>query len=111
MNSSVCMNLHGTQVAKTSPMIGFGALALITGLYCAEPCTAALLHVMGAVSAARWASSTLFIVGVAAAWLSWALWGVYRTERACDDGNCPTVRSKRWTSVFAVTAFVVDLVL
>jgi len=105
------MNLNGTKVAKTGRMIGFGALSLITGLYCAELCTAALLQVMGAVSLSRLASSTIFIVGVAAASLSWVLWRVYRMQRACDDKHCPFTRSMWLISIFAVAAFVVDVVL
>ncbi len=111
INSNVYMNLNGTKVAKTGRMIGFGALSLITGLYCAELCTAALLHVMGAVSLARLASPTIFIVGVAAASLSWVLWRVYRMQRACDDKHCPSTRSMWLISIFAVTAFVADVVL
>ena len=60
------LNLHEATAGKTGRMIGFGALSLITGLYCVEFCTAALLHVMGAVSLGRLASSTTFIVGSAA---------------------------------------------
>ncbi len=66
------LNLHEATAGKTGRMIGFGALSLITGLYCAELCTAALLHVIGAVSLARLASSTIFIIGFAAVSLSWA---------------------------------------
>ncbi len=105
------MNLNGTKVAKTGRMIGFGALSLITGLYCAELCTAALLQIMGAVSLARLASSTIFIIGVAAASLSWVLWRVYRMQRACDDKHCPSTRSTWLISIFAIGAFVVNVVL
>ncbi len=105
------VNLHEATAARSGRMIGFGAFSLITGLYCAELCTAALLHVMGAVSLARLSSSTIFIVSVAAASLSWALWRLYRTKRACDDGNCPSARSMRVTAAFLVTAFAVDVVL
>jgi uncharacterized membrane protein YidH (DUF202 family) len=105
------LNLHEATATQSGRMIGLGAFSVITGLYCAELCTAALLHVMGAVSLARMASSTIFIVVVAAASLSWALWRVYRTQRACDDGNCPSARWKSLTAVFLVTAFVVDVVL
>ena len=111
MDSNICMNLHGAKVAKTGRMIGFGALSLLTGVYCAEPCSAALLHVMGAVSAARLASSTIFIVTVAAASLGLALWRVYRTQRTCDDGNCLSARSMWSTSIFLVTAFVLDVLV
>ncbi len=79
------MKLYEATAAKTGRMIGFGAFSLITGLYCAELCTAALLQVVGAVSLARLASSTIFIISVAAASLSWAIWRVYRMQRACDD--------------------------
>ncbi len=104
------MNLNGTKVAKTGRMIGFGALSLITGLYCAELCTAALLHVIGAVSLARLASSMIFIISFAAVSLSWALWRLYRTQRACNDGDCPSARSSMWvTAAFLVTAFAVDV--
>jgi len=105
------MNLHTVTTAKTGRMIGFGAFSLITGLYCAELCTAALLHVIGAVSLARLASSTIFIVGFAAASLGWVLWRLYRTQRACDDSNCPSTRSMWLISMLAVAAFVVDVVL
>ncbi len=111
INSNVYMNLYGTKVAKTGRIIGFGALSLITGLYCAELCTAALLHVMGAVSLGRLASSTTFIVGVAAASLTWALWRMCRMQRACDDRNCPSMRSMWLISVFSIAVFVVDVVL
>ncbi len=84
------MNLYGATAAKTGRMIGFSALSLITGLYGAGLCTAALLQVMGAVSLARFASSTIFIVAAAAASLSWVLWRVYRMQRACDDKYCPS---------------------
>jgi len=105
------MNLNWTKVAKTGRMIGFGALLLITGLYCAELCTAALLYVMGAVSLAPLASFTRFIVGVAAASLSWALWRVFRMQRACDGRKFPSTRSMWLISIFAVAAIVVDVVL
>ena len=111
INSNVYMNLNGTEVAKIGRVIGFGALLLITGFYCAEPCTAALLHVMGAVSAAPLASSTMFIVGLAAASLSWALRRVYRMQRACDGRNCPSTRSMWLISIFGLAAIVVDVVL
>ncbi len=105
------MNLGGTTVAKSGRMIGFGAFSLLTGLYCAGLCTAALLHVMGAVSMARWASSTSFIVGVAAASLGWALWRAYRRQRACADNDCPSPRAVGLTAIIAVVAFVGDVVL
>jgi high-affinity Fe2+/Pb2+ permease len=105
------MNLHTVTTAKTARMIGFGAFSLITGLYGAGLCTAALLQVMGAVSLARLASSTIFIVGVAAASLSWVLWRVYRMQRDCDDSNCLSTRSTWLISIFAVAAFVVDVII
>ncbi len=105
------LNLHEATAGKTGRMIGFGSLSLIAGLYCAELCTATLLHVIGAVSLARLASSTIFIAGVAAASLSWALWRVYRMQRDCDDKHCPSTRSMWLISIFAVDAFVVDVVL
>jgi len=105
------MNLHKATTAKTGRMIGFGALSLITGLYSAGLCTAALLQVVGAVSLARLATSTIFIVGVAVASLSWVLWRVYRMQRACDDKYCPSNRSMWLISTFAVAAFVVDVVV
>ncbi len=102
--------LHEATAGKTGRMIGFGALSLITGLYCAELCTAALLHVIGAVSLARLASSTIFIMGFAGVSLSWALWRLYRTQRACNDGHCPSAHSSMWvTAAFLVTAFAVDV--
>ena len=106
---NVRINLYGTKVAKSGRMMGFGAFSLITGFYCAEPCAAALLHVMGAVSAAGWASSTLFIVGIAAASLGWALWRAYKRQRACADNNCPSTRAVWLTAIFALVAFVVDV--
>ncbi len=105
------MNLYEATTAKGGRMIGFGAFSLITGLYCAELCTAALLQVMGAVTLARFASSTIFIAGVAAASLSWVLWRLYRMQRACDDKYCPSTRSTWLISIFAVAAFVMDVVL
>ena len=105
------MKLYEVTAARTGRMIGFGALSLITGLYGAGLCTAALLQVMGAVSLARLASSTIFIVGVAAASLSWVLWRVYRMQRACDDSNCISTRSMRLISIVAIAAFVVDVIL
>ena len=105
------MKLYEVTVAKTGRMIGFGALSLITGLYGAGLCTAALLQVMGAVSLARLASSTIFIVGVAAASLSWGLLRMYLMQRACDDSNCPSTRLMWFISIFAVAAFVVDVAL
>ncbi len=103
------LNLHEEKAGKTGRMIGFGALSLITGLYCAELCTAALLQIMGAVSLPRLASSTIFIIGVAAASLSWALWRVYRMQRACADNDCPSLRAVGLTAIIAVVAFVVDV--
>ena len=105
------INLDAITVAGTGRKIGFGALSLITGVYCAEPCTAALLHVLGAVSAAQFASSTLFIVGIAAASLGWALWRLYRTRRACTDNRCPSSRAVWLTTIFVVAAFVIDVAL
>ena len=110
INSNVYMNLNVTKVAKTGRVIGFGALSLITGLYCAELCTAALLHVIGAVSLARFASSTLFIAGFAAISLIWVLWRAYRRQRACADNDCPSLRAVGLTAIIAVAAFVVDVV-
>ncbi len=105
------MKLYEATAAKTGRMIGFSALSLITGLYGAGLCTAALLQVMGAVSLARLASSTIVIVGVAAVSLSWVLWRVYRMQRACDRRDFPSARSMWLISVFSVVAFVVDVVL
>ena len=104
------LNLHEATAGKTGRMFGFGALSLITGLYCAELCTAALLHVIGAVSLARLASSTIFIIGFAAVSLSWALWRAYRRQRACADNDCPSLRAVGLTAIIAVAAFVVDVV-
>ena len=111
MSSIIGMNLHRTAAAKTGRMIGFGALSLITALYCAELCTAAFLHAIGAVSLARFASSTIFIVGIATVSLSWALWRAYRRQRACADNDCPSLRAVGLTAIIAVVAFVVDVVL
>ncbi len=103
------LNLHEETAGKTGRMIGFGALSLITGLYCAELCTAALLHAIGAVSLARLASSTIFIIGFAAVSLSWALWRLYRMQHACNDRDCPSAHSMWVTAAFLVTAFAVDV--
>ena len=105
------IKLDATSAASTGRKIGVGAFSLITGLYCAEPCTVALLHVLGAVSAAQFASSTLFIVGIAAVSLGWALWRLYRTRRACTDNKCPSSRAMWLTTIFVVAAFVVDVAL
>ena len=111
MGSNIYMNLNGTSAMKTGRMMGFGAFSLITGFYCAELCTAALLHVFGAVSLARLASSTIFIIGFAAVSLSWALWRAYRRQRACADNDCPSLRAVGLTAIIAVVAFVVDVAL
>jgi hypothetical protein len=103
------LNLHGATAGRTGRMIGFGTLSLITGLYCAELCTAALLHAIGAVSLARLASSTIFIMGFAAVSLSWAFWRLYRTQHACNDRDCPSACSMWVTAAFLVTAFAVDV--
>ena len=103
------LNLHEATAGKSGRMIGFSALSLITGLYCAELCAAALLHVMGAVSLARLASSTIIIIGFAALSLSWALWRAYRRQRACADNDCPSLRAVGLTAIIAVVAFVVDV--
>ncbi len=105
------INLDALTVAGTGRKIGVGAFSLITGFYCAEPCTAALLHILGAVSAAQIASSTLFIVGIAAMSLAWALWRLYRTRRACTDNKCPSSRVMWLTTLLVVAAFVVDVAL
>ena len=105
------INLHAATAGKTGRMIGFSALSLITGLYGAGLCTAALLQMMGAVSLARLASSTIFIVGVAGASLSWVLWRLYRMQRACNDNYYPSNRSTWLISIFAVAAFLVDVVI
>ncbi len=111
MNDFKYMNLDATAVVGTGRKIGLGAISLITGFYCAEPCTAALLHILGAVSAARFASSTLFIVGIAAASLAWALWRLDRTRRACTDNRCPSSRAMWLTTIFVVAAFFVDVAM
>ncbi len=105
------MNLGGSTAPQSSRKIGFAALSVVTGLYCAELCTAALLHLIGAVSLARLASSTIFIIGFAAVSLSWALWRAYRRQRACADNDCPSLRAVGLTAIIAVVAFVVDVVL
>ncbi len=111
MDSFKYMNLDAITVASTGRKIGFGVFSLITGFYCAEPCTVALLYVLGAVSAAQFAASTLFIVGIAAASLAWALWRLYRTRRACTDNKCPSSRAMWLTTIFVVAAFVVNVAL
>ena len=103
------LNLREATAGKTGRMFGFGALSLITGLYCAELCTAALLHGIGAVSLAHFASSTIFIVGIATVSLSWALWRAYRRQHACADNDSPSLRAVGLTAIFAVVAFVVDV--
>jgi hypothetical protein len=105
------MNLDATAAASTGRKIGFGAFSLITGFYCAEPCSAALLYVLGAVSAAQFASSTLFITGIAAASLGWALWRLYRRRHVCTDNKCPSPRAMWLTTIFVVAAFLVDVAL
>ncbi len=111
MDDFKTINLDATTVTSNGRKIGFGAFSLITGFYCVEPCTAALLHVLRAVSAARLASSTLFIVGIAAASLGWALWRLYRTRRACTDNRCPSSRAMWLTTIFVVAAFFVDVAM
>ena len=111
MGSFKHMNLGGTATASNSRKIGFAAFTLIAGFYYAEPCTAALLHLLGAVSAARLVSSTIFIVTVAVASLSWALWRMYRKQLTCDNGSCPPARSMWLTAILVVTAFFVDVLL
>ncbi len=105
------MNLAGSRAAQSSRNIGFAALSVLTGLYCAEPCAAALLYAINATSLAHIASSTIFIVTIAAVSLGWALWRTNRTERACDNGACPSARSLWLTSILLVTAFAVDVLL
>ena len=111
MDSFKVMNLDAITVTGSGRKIGFGAFSLLAGFYGAEPCAAALLHVMGAVSAARLASSTLFIVVIAATSLGWALWRLYRSRRACVDSSCPSTRAVWFTAILAVVAFAVDVVL
>ena len=103
--------LDATTVTSTGRKIGFGAFSLLTGIYCAEPCTAALLYLLDAVSAARFASSTLFIVAIAATSLGWALWRLYRARRAGTDNKCPSSRAMYLTAIFALAAIVVDVAL
>ncbi len=110
MDGFKVMNLGGSTAAQSSRKIGFAALSVVTGLYCAEPCAAALLYAIDAISLARIASSTIFIVTIAAVSLGWALWRAYGTQRACNDGDCPSARSSMWvTAAFLVTAFAVDV--
>ena len=111
MDGFKVMNLGGSTAGQSSRKIGFAALSVLTGLYCAEPCTAALLYAINAISLARIASSTIFIVTIAAVSLGWALWRAYRTPRACDNGACPSARSLWLTSILLVTAFAVDVLL
>jgi hypothetical protein len=103
------VNLDAITVAGDGRKIGLGAFSLLTAFYCAEPCTAALLHVMGAVSAARFASSTLFIVSIAVVSLGWTLWRLYRMRRACTDNKCPSSRAVWLTTLLVVAAFFVDV--
>ncbi len=110
MDGFKVMNLGGSTAAQSSRKIGFAALSVLTGLYCAEPCAAALLYAIDAISLAHIASSTIFIVTIAAVSLGWALWQTYRTQCAGDDGACPSARSSMWvTAAFLVTAFAVDV--
>ena len=111
MDSFKYMNLGGSTAAQSSRNIGFAALSVVAGLYCAEPCAAALLYAINAISLARIASSTIFIVTIAAASLGWALWRAYRTQRACENGACPSARSLWLTSILLITAFAVDVAL
>ena len=111
MDSFKYTSLNATAVTSTGRKIGFGAFSLITGFYCAEPCTAALLHVFGVASAARLASSTLFIISIAVASLGWALWRLNQKRRACADNKCPSTRAVWLTAILAVAAFVVDVSL
>ena len=110
MDSFKIMNLDAITVSS-GQKIGFGAFSLLAGFYCAEPCAAALLHVMGAVSAARLASSTLFSVVIAATSLGWGLWQLYRSRRACADNSCTSTRAVWFTAILAIVAFAVDVVL
>ena len=105
------MNLVGSTATQSSRKIGFAALSVVTGLFCAEPCAAALLYAINAISLARIASSTIFILTIAAVSLGWAFWRAYRTQRACDNGACPSARSLWLTSILLVTAFAVDVLL
>lgn len=103
------LNLDAVTTGSVGRMIGFGAISLIAGFYCAEFCTAALLQVMGAASLAPLASSTQFIVGFSAVTLSWALWRLYRRQSACNDSSCLSARSMWVTVALLVTAFVLDV--
>ncbi len=111
MDSFKYMNLGGSTAAQSSRKIGFAALSVVAGLYCAEPCATALLYAINAISLARIASSTIFIVTVAAVSLGWALWRAYRTQRACDNGACSSARSLWLTSILVLTALAVDVLL
>ena len=106
---SETFNGHATTVLKPGRMIGFGALSLITGLYCADLCAVALLHFIGAASLARFASSTIFIVGIAVVSLSWEIWRLNQAQRVCSDSNCLSSHSMLLMAAFLVTVFVVDV--
>ena len=103
--------MDATREGLSGREIGLGVLSVLTGVVCAEPCTAALLHVMGAVSAARIASSTLLVAGVAVLSLGWALWRLYRTHRACANKNCLSASAFTYSALFIVAAFAVDVTL
>lgn len=103
------MKLGGVTPPDAVRKIAIGVFSLVTGFYCAEPCTAALLHVMGAVRAAQLASSTIFIFGIAAMSLGWVLWRTYRAQRTGTKHNCHATRAAWLTIVLTVAAFVVDV--
>ncbi len=111
MDNFKYMNPGGSTAPQSSRKIGFAALSVISGIYCAEPCAAALLNAINAISLARIASSTIFIVTIAAISLGWALWRAYRTRRACENGACPSAPSLWLTSILLATAFAVEVLL
>lgn len=98
----------------TGGAIGISVFASFIGLCCIGPWAVVLFGVSGAVTMARWAPLRPYIIGVAALMLAWAFWRVYRPQRVCADGSCPSgpsvwLKSMLWVAAaMTVLAFFAD---
>ncbi len=103
-----------TVAATTGGAIGASAFASFIGLCCIGPWAVVLFGVSGAVTMARWQPFRPYILGLAAMMLAWAFWRVYRPQRVCADGTCPTgpsiwLKLMLWVAaVMIVVAFFAD---
>ncbi|MGH8307381.1 MAG: hypothetical protein ACRER0_03830 [Gammaproteobacteria bacterium] len=98
-----------TVTGTTSLSIMFSGIASALGLCCFAPWVVPLFGVSGAILFARLGAYRPYLIGVAALLMGVALWGAYRSRKACAiNGN--KRRYLTWLNVLLVIGAIILVV-